>query len=238
MLLVKDLTVSYDSVRAVRGIDIEVGAGEIVCLLGPNGAGKSSTLRAISHLIEYRGSIHFDGTEVRSLRPDQLSRRGLIHVPEGRQIFPNLTVDDNLHVGLAASSGRHGGFSLTDVYDMLPALQNLRKRSGWALSGGEQQMLAIGRALVAGPRLMLIDEPSLGLAPRIVSSVFGILKRLRERIPILIVEQNTTMALQIADRAYIMVDGLIELKGKPEELGDRDALIRSYLGQRRLPGAP
>jgi branched-chain amino acid transport system ATP-binding protein len=234
MLQVRGLEISYGAVRAVQGIDFEVGAGEVLALLGPNGAGKTSTLRAITALTPYRGSILFDGEEVSKLGTEACARRGLIHVPEGRHVFPTLSVHENLQVGTTAASGRTAEYSIDDVYDLFPALIPLRNREGWALSGGEQQMVAIGRALVAAPRLLLLDEPSLGLAPIVVKAVFSALRQVSERTPVLLVEQNTTQALSIAHRAAALVGGKIVLSGTAAEMSDRGALLDSYLGQAKV----
>jgi len=233
MLEVKDLEVTYGAVKAVRGLSLSVGNGEVVSLLGPNGAGKTSTLRAITALEPYRGSVTFDGKEVRSLGPEGCARAGLIHVPEGRHVFPTLSVHENLQVGSTAARGR-AGYSFDDVYELFPALQRLRDREGWALSGGEQQMVAIGRALVAAPRLLLLDEPSLGLAPIVVKSVFQALAEVRDRTPILLVEQNTAQALTLADHGTVIVHGEAVLRGSAAELADRTALLSSYLGQKEI----
>ncbi len=231
MLEVNDLTVRYGAVEAVRGITFAVGAGEVVALLGPNGAGKTSTLRAITALERFGGSITFEGTAVNKLGPEGCAKRGLIHVPEGRHVFPTLTVHENLQVGMTAARGRDG-YSFSDVYDLFPALVPLRERNGWALSGGEQQMVAIGRALVAAPRMLLLDEPSLGLAPIVVKAVFRALRDIRDHTPILIVEQNTAQALRLCDRAAAIVDGKVVLEGSAADMGDRAALLDSYLGQK------
>jgi branched-chain amino acid transport system ATP-binding protein len=231
MLEVRNLEINYGAVRAVEGIDFEVGAGEVVALLGPNGAGKTSTLRAITALESYRGSITFDGDEVSRLGTEACARRGLIHVPEGRHVFPTLSVHENLQVGTTAARGRTPDYDLDAVYDLFPALVALRDRQGWALSGGEQQMVAIGRALVAAPRLLLLDEPSLGLAPIVTKAVFAALRQVSERTPVLLVEQNTTQALTIANRAAALVGGKIVLSGTADEMSDRGALLDSYLGQ-------
>ena len=233
MLEVNELEVSYHVVRAVDGLSLSVGEGEVVALLGPNGAGKTSTLRAITALESYRGSVRFDGKEARSLGPEGCARAGLIHVPEGRHVFPTLTVHENLLVGATAARGRTG-FSFDDVYDLFPALQRLRDRDGWALSGGEQQMVAVGRALVAAPRLLLLDEPSLGLAPIVVKAVFQALAEVRKQTPILLVEQNTAQGLTLADHGAVLVNGKVVLRGTAAELADRQALLASYLGQKEI----
>jgi len=231
MLEVRGLKVSYGPVHAVRGIDLEVGAREVVALIGPNGAGKTTTLRAISGLVPYHGSIRFDGVDCRRLRIERAARRGLIHVPEGRRVMPTLSVHENLLVGTVARRRRTEGFSLDEIYDLFPALRPLRKRAGWALSGGEQQMVALGRALVAGPRLLLLDEPSLGLAPKLARTVFDALGEIATRTPMLLVEQNTAMAQKISTRAAVVVSGRVVLAGSAEELSDRAALVASYLGE-------
>jgi branched-chain amino acid transport system ATP-binding protein len=231
MLEVRDLEVGYGPVEAVRGIDLDVDSGEVVALIGPNGAGKTSTLRAISGLVTYSGSIHFDGVDCRRLGVEGAARRGLIHVPEGRRVMATLSVHENLLVGTVARRRRPEGFGVDDVYDLFPALRPLRKRAGWALSGGEQQMVALGRALVAGPRLLLLDEPSLGLAPKLARTVFEALGEIATRTPMLLVEQNTAMAQQISNRAVVVVNGRVVLAGSAEELGDRAALVSSYLGE-------
>jgi branched-chain amino acid transport system ATP-binding protein len=231
MLEVRNLEINYGAVRAVEGIDFEVGAGEVMALLGPNGSGKTSTLRAITALESYRGSITFDGDEVSRLGTEACARRGLIHVPEGRHVFPTLSVHENLQVGTTAARGRTPDYDLDAVYELFPALVALRDRQGWALSGGEQQMVAIGRALVAAPRLLLLDEPSLGLAPIVTKAVFAALRQVSERTPVLLVEQNTTQALTIANRAAALVGGKIVLSGTAAEMSDRGALLDSYLGQ-------
>jgi len=232
LLSVRDLAVSYGPVRAVRGLSLEVRPGEVIAILGPNGAGKSSSLRAISRLESFAGTVVFDGVDTRRRAPEQLARRGLIHVPEGRRIFPTLTVQENLQVATAARARRVAEFGPDDVYDLFPPLRPLRERAGWALSGGEQQMLAIGRALVGVPRLLLLDEPSLGLAPAIVTSVFGALRQISARVPMLLVEQNTVVALRVCTHAYVLAAGEVVLSGSPDELKARDDLLDSYLGRR------
>ncbi|MEO6125144.1 MAG: ABC transporter ATP-binding protein [Ilumatobacteraceae bacterium] len=231
MLEVSGLSVRYGTTLAVDRIDIQVGAGELVALLGPNGAGKTSTLQAISRVVASTGDVHFDGQSLRRLSPDSLARLGLIHVPEGRHVFPNLSVHENLQVGRTARCGRTG-FDIDDVYALFPALVPLRSRAGWALSGGEQQMVAIGRALVAVPRMLLLDEPSLGLAPVVVGAVFAALAEVGTRIPLVLVEQNTTRALQLCSRAYVLVNGSIVAQGPTADFADRGAMLDTYLGLR------
>jgi branched-chain amino acid transport system ATP-binding protein len=231
MLEIRELKVSYGPVQAVRQIDVDVKVGEVVALIGPNGAGKTSTLRSISGLVPYQGSIVFDGVDCKKANIEELARMGLIHVPEGRHIFPSLDVHENLQVGTTAGVKRTEGFSIDDVYDLFPPLVPLKKRDGWALSGGEQQMVAIGRALVAKPRLLLLDEPSLGLSPKFTQAVYAALSQVRDRIPMLLVEQNTVMALKHCSRAAVMVGGKFVLEGTAADLADREALVASYLGE-------
>jgi branched-chain amino acid transport system ATP-binding protein len=236
VLDVRDLRVTYGTTVAVDGVDLSVGDGEIVGLLGPNGGGKTSTLRAISRVVASEGEVVFDGTSVAGRSPDAVARRGLVQVPEGRHVFPNLTVHDNLQVGATARAGRAPEFTLDDVYGLFPRLRDLRKRAGWALSGGEQQMVAIGRGLLAAPRLLLLDEPSLGLAPTVVDDVFAVLAEVAQRVPMLLVEQNTDRVLELAHRAYVLVKGRVVMAGDAAELGDRETMMASYLGQSHVDG--
>jgi branched-chain amino acid transport system ATP-binding protein len=232
MLEVRGLSVSYGTTNAVIDLDLDASANEAVALLGPNGAGKTSTLRAISQLVPYTGVVRFDGTDLRKKTPYDVARSGLVHVPEGRHVFPALSVHENLQMGQTASGRRRPTYSIDDVYDLFPALQPLRRRDGFALSGGEQQMVAIGRALVSAPRLLILDEPSLGLAPVVTKVVFEALRQIAADTTILLVEQNTSMALRLCARAYVMSGGEIRLSGTAAELGDREQILASYLGQR------
>jgi branched-chain amino acid transport system ATP-binding protein len=231
MLEVSGLRVSYQRVEAVKGVDLKVSRGEVVALLGPNGAGKTSLLRAVSQVVPHAGDVVFDGTPLRGRNPQQIARLGLIHVPEGRRVFPTLTVHENLQIGLSARSGRDG-MTLDDVYELFPLLKPLRGRGGWALSGGEQQMVAIGRALLAAPRLLMLDEPSLGLAPAVARTMFDALAEIRHQTPLLVVEQNTTLALSLSERAYVLVSGEVVLAKDSAELGERDRLLDAYLGRK------
>ena len=237
MLEVSQLVVTYEGTRAVQEVDLSITAGNAVALLGPNGAGKTSTLKAISGMVPYSGRIVFDGTDLSRMPAEKIARAGLVHVPEGRRVFAPLSVHENLQVGMSARAGRTDGYSISDVYDLLPALAPLSKRPGWALSGGEQQMVALGRGLVAAPRLLVLDEPSLGLAPIVVKSVFAALTAVMERTPVLLVEQNSAAALAVCQRASVMVKGELVLSGTAAELGDRETLIDSYLGQTSLDQA-
>lgn len=234
MLEVEGLTVSYGAVDAVAGIDLTVGDGEAVSLLGPNGAGKTSTLRAISGLTAHRGNVRFDGVDLRGRSPEQIARMGLVHVPEGRHVFPTLTVHENLQMGLSARNGRPADYGVDEVYDLFPALPKLKRRAGWVLSGGEQQMVAIGRALTAAPRLLLLDEPSLGLAPAVVHTMFEALQVIRSQTAMLVVEQNTGMALGLCPRAYVLVGGSIVVSETSDGLRDRQTLLDSFLGRRDI----
>jgi len=232
MLEIQDLSITYGATHAVRGISFSVGATDACALLGPNGAGKTSTLRAISQLVPYTGSIRFDGVELQGKSPSQVTRLGLLHVPEGRHVFPSLSVHENLQMGTIAAGGRDAVYSIDDVYDLFPALVRLRRRGGYALSGGEQQMVAVGRALVGAPRLLMLDEPSLGLAPVVTQAVFAALEQVRTRTPVLVVEQNTAMALELCGYACVLAAGELKLSGAASELGDREELLASYLGQK------
>lgn len=230
-LRIRGLRVAYGSVEAVKAIDLDVRGDETVALLGANGAGKTSTLRAVSRLVRSSGSVNFGDQDLSRLTPDAVARLGIIHVPEGRRLFAPLSCDENLQVGTTARNSRDPVFSIADVYDLFPPLRQLRKRAAWSLSGGEQQMVAIGRALVASPRLLLLDEPSLGLAPVMVSAVYKALASISHRVPILLVEQNAHLALEICDRAYVLAVGRISRSGTSAELGDPDQLLESYLAQ-------
>lgn len=231
MLNVVGLSVTYGHIEAVSGADLELAEGEAVALLGPNGAGKTSTLSAISGLVASSGSLSFEGRDLRALSAEQRARQGLIHVPEGRRVFTNLTVHENLQVARSALAGRPAQFSFDDIYGLFPSLVPLRSRQGWALSGGEQQMVAVGRALLGSPKVLMLDEPSLGLAPIVADAVFEALRQVRSRVALLVVEQDTTRALELCERAYVLVEGRIALSRRCDELADRSELLDTYLGR-------
>jgi branched-chain amino acid transport system ATP-binding protein len=227
------LRAAYGPVEALRGVDLEVHAGELVCLLGANGAGKSSTLRAISGLVRPTGGrIVFDGRTITGLEPAAILTAGIAHCPEGRRVFPYLTVQENLVMGAFVRRDRDGiAADLERVCAHFPILGERRRQAAGTLSGGEQQMLAIGRALMARPRLILFDEPSLGLAPTVVETTFGIIADIRRQgTTVLMVEQNAFLALQMADRGYVMETGRIVLSGAARELMTNDHVRRAYLG--------
>ena len=233
MLELQELRAAYGPVEALRGVDLEVRAGELVCLLGANGAGKSSTLRAISGLVRpTRGRIVLDGRPIGGLSPSDILEAGIAHCPEGRRVFPYLTVAENLAMGAYVRRDRDGiAADLERVCAHFPILGERRRQAAGTLSGGEQQMLAIGRALMARPRLILFDEPSLGLAPTVVETTFAIIADIRRQgTTVLMVEQNAYLALQMADRGYVMETGRIVLAGAATELMTNDHVRRAYLG--------
>jgi branched-chain amino acid transport system ATP-binding protein len=232
LLSVQDLEVSYGSIRAVRGISINVYEGEIVTLMGANGAGKSSTLCAISGIAPYKGTISYQGKNLRKVSPDKLVAMGIAHVPEGRGIFSNLTVHENLR--LAAWMQKDPVKIREDfekVFELFPRLKDRRSQMSGTLSGGEQQMLAVGRALMSRAKVLLLDEPSMGLAPVLVREIFNILQDInRSGVTILLVEQNANMALRIASRGYVLETGAVVLEGASEELRNNPRMREAYLG--------
>ena len=232
MLRLENLDVAYGHVRALNGITIEVRDGELVALLGANGAGKSTTLMAVSGIVKPRaGSISYDGADLSRCSSRDIVQRGVIQCPEGRRIFGGLTVQENLRMGAVRRSDRPGIASDMDlVYSLFPVLAERRRQTGATLSGGEQQMLAIGRALMARPRLLMLDEPSLGLSPLMVQSIFAVIRQLRaRRVTILLVEQNAHQALAVADRAYVLATGTVSLSGTGAELRQNPDIERAYL---------
>jgi branched-chain amino acid transport system ATP-binding protein len=233
MLDVRDLHVQYGRVPALHGVSLRIPAGEIVTLIGANGAGKTTTLRAISGLQRpSRGSITFEGQRIDGKRPHEILTLGLAHVPEGRRIFPDMTVHENLRLGAYRSHDSMGiQRHFEAVYERFPVLRERRKQLGGTLSGGEQQMLAIGRALMTAPRVLLLDEPSLGLAPLYIERVFDIILELNAKgLSILLVEQKAQAALEICHAAYVLETGHMVLQGTPDELLENDAVRRAYLG--------
>ena len=234
ILELNDLCVNYGEVKALQGISLTINEGEIVTLLGANGAGKTSTLQAISGTIEAQsGTILFAGQDIRKMPAHQRVENGLAHSPEGRRIFPDLTVFENLDMG-AYALGDKGDYAelLDKVYDYFPILKERGKQKGGTLSGGEQQMLSVGRALMSKPRLLMLDEPSLGLAPLIVDKIFDIIKQINEdeNVSIFLVEQNANEALQYAHRAYIIENGKIHISGDASDLLNDERVKEAYLG--------
>ena len=231
MLKVEDMHVYYGAIHAVKGVSFTVGEGEIVALIGANGAGKSTILKTVSGLMHPRsGSITFCGEDITHQDAYKLLRHGLAHVPEGRRIFQQMTVQENLEMGAYINKGASEK-DLEMVFDYFPRLKERRKQIAGTLSGGEQQMLAMSRALMSHPKLMMLDEPSMGLAPILVDQIFDIIKELHKAgTTILLVEQNARKALQIADRAYVLETGSITLSGTGAELASSDAVKKAYLG--------
>jgi branched-chain amino acid transport system ATP-binding protein len=232
-LHVRDLRVGYGAIDVLHGITIEVARGEIVCLIGANGAGKTSTLLSISRILKLRGgSIAFAGEEITAMQPDLVVRRGLAHVPEGRKIFPRLTVLENLEMGAyirtdVAEIAR----DLDMVYALFPVLRERQKQLGGTLSGGEQQMLAIGRALMSRPSMLMMDEPSMGIAPLLVARIFEAIKELRSRgMTILLVEQNARAALKLSDRGYVLETGRVVMTDSGNALLASPRVREAYLG--------
>jgi len=238
MLLVENLSVHYGAIRALRGISFEVGQGEIISLIGSNGAGKSTTLLGISNVIKKAGGrVVFNGAEISSMPPDRIVRAGLVQVPEGRRIFANLSVKDNLEMGAysrrAVTLPERNAIrqDMEKVFDIFARLRERKNQIAGTLSGGEQQMLAMGRAIMARPKLLLMDEPSMGLAPILVDEIFSVIKEINESgTTILLVEQNAYKALALASRAYILETGEIVKSGLAAELMRDDAVRAAYLG--------
>ena len=232
MLAVNDIHVYYGSIHAVKGVSLEVNEGEIVTLIGANGAGKSTVLNTISGLLHPRGgSVTFMGQDLEGVPPHKLVARGMAQVPEGRRIFLQMTVEENLEMGAYTQSKASIDGSIEDVYRRFPRLQERRKQIAGTLSGGEQQMLAMGRALMSHPRLLMLDEPSMGLAPILVEQIFDIIRELHAAgTTILLVEQNAQAALSVADRAYVLETGRISLSGTGAELMASDKVREAYLG--------
>ena len=231
MLKIQDLKVSYGGIQALRGIDLEVPDGKIVTLIGANGAGKSTTLRTIAGLVKpASGRIHLQAEDITGLSPDRIVSKGITLVPEGRHVFPDLTVLENLKIGAYLRTD-----SLEDdlkwIYDLFPRLKERSWQAAGTLSGGEQQMLAVGRALMSRPKIIMMDEPSLGLAPIVVKGIFDIIQEINKQgVTVLLIEQNANMALRIADVGYVLETGRITLTGSGRDLLTNEAVKKAYLG--------
>jgi len=233
VLKIRSLSVFYGNIQALKEISIEIKAGEIVAFIGANGAGKTTTLKGISGLIRIAsGKIEFLGQEINGLAPEAIVKKGIAHCPEGRRVFPHLTVRENLEVGAYCRRDRTGILrDLEEVTAFFPILKERREQAAGTLSGGQQQMLAIARSLMAQPKLLMLDEPSLGLAPLLVNEIFSIVQRINQRnTPILLVEQNARMALEVAHKGYVLETGSITLQGKASVLIDNEQVIKAYLG--------
>jgi branched-chain amino acid transport system ATP-binding protein len=232
ILKVNDINVYYGAIHAIKGISFEVRSGEVVTLIGANGAGKSTTLQTISGLLHSRtGSIDFLGENISSVPPHKIVERGLAQVPEGRRVFLQMSVQENLEMGAYTQPNSGVDADLKKIYDIFPRLYERKKQIAGTLSGGEQQMLAMGRALMSHPKLLMLDEPSMGLAPILVEQIFDIIKQLHKAgTTILLVEQNAQMALSVADRAYVLETGKITLSGTGAELAASDEIRKAYLG--------
>ncbi|MEI7786929.1 MAG: ABC transporter ATP-binding protein [Betaproteobacteria bacterium] len=232
MLRVDSVHASYSGIRALKGVSLKVEDGEMVALIGPNGAGKSTLLNCISGVVPVsEGAIELAGQPITGLAPWTISRQGLQQVPEGRQVWPEMTVMENLRLGATALRGRPATYTLERIFELFPILSERQRQFAGSLSGGQQQMLAIGRALMGSPRLLLLDEPSLGLAPLVVKQVFDALTALnREGLTILLVEQNSRLALGTTDRAYVIEQGKIVHEGLSSELQDDPQVVAHYLG--------
>jgi branched-chain amino acid transport system ATP-binding protein len=232
MLEIRQLRAGYGSVEILRGIDLDVAAGEIVAVLGSNGVGKSTLNNNISALYKpFGGSIRFQGAEITGLPSSEVVRRGLIHVPEGRRIFPNLSVHENLELGSLVRGRERRARNIEKVVDIFPRLRERFGQLAGTLSGGEQQMLAIGRGLMSEPVLLIMDEPSLGLSPLLVEQMFELIQRINlDGLPVLLMEQNAVQTLAIAHRAYIIENGLVAMQGRSEDLARDPELRKNYLG--------
>ena len=233
LLSVRGLEASYGALKVLHGLDFDIAEGGVTTLLGANGAGKTTTLRALCGMIRRSGSVEFDGKSMIKSKTEDIVRRGIAHVPEGRGTFGSLTVEENLQLGaMVRKASDDIAGSIDQIYGFFPRLKERSRQQAGTLSGGEQQMLAIGRALMLKPRLMLLDEPSFGLAPLIVEEVFGILEDIRRnmKVSMLLVEQNASLALELADHAYLIETGSIALAGTAAELRDNESVRAAYLG--------
>ena len=232
LLKVDGINVYYGNIHAVKDISFTVNAGEIVTLIGANGAGKSTTLKTISGLLKPKtGDILYKGSSIKGMRAHKIVEAGLAHVPEGRHVFLHMTVEENLDMGAYTQPASTIAPNKEKVFELFPRLKERRKQLAGTMSGGEQQMLAMGRALISHPKLLMLDEPSMGLAPILVGQIFAIIRELHQSgTTILLVEQNAEMALQVADRAYVLESGKIALSGTGHELAESDSIKKAYLG--------
>ena len=233
MLEVKDLNVYYGAIHAIKNISFEVNEGEIITLIGANGAGKTTTLHAVSGLLKPKsGSIHFCGKEITHTDAYKIPKLGLAQVPEGRRVFANMTVIENLEMGAYIRNGKENlNEEYERIFERLPRLKERRKQAAGTLSGGEQQMLAIGRALMSKPKMLLLDEPSMGLSPILVQEIFSIIQDVNKTgVTVLLVEQNAKMALNIANRAYVLETGQVVMSGDAKELSNNEQVRKAYLG--------
>ena len=236
MLTIKDLHAYYGQIEALKGIDISVQEGKIVCLIGSNGAGKTTLLNAISRMIHTEGSIKWNDTELTTMSPQKVAKFGIMHVPSGRHVFPGLSVRDNLELGTVSWRGAFGrgkyDEDIEKVFELLPRLKERENQLAWSMSGGEQQMLAMGRALMSNPKIILMDEPSMGLSPLLVNEIFHIIREVSaDGTTVLLVEQNAKKALSIANRAYVLETGKISLSGKASDLINDEQVKKAYLGE-------
>ena len=233
LLALEKVEVHYGGIRAVKGIDLVVEPGELVCLIGANGAGKTTTLRAITGIAHAGGRIVYDGVDIAGRKPHEIARRGIALVPEGRGVFPQLTIDENLAMGAYTRNDRVAvAHDAERVFSLFPRLKERRRQTAGTMSGGEQQMLAIGRALMSRPRLLLLDEPSMGLAPLMVERIFEVIRLIAsEGVTMLLVELNARLALEASRRAYVMESGLVTLSGEASRLLDDPQVRQAYLGE-------
>jgi len=233
MLELTNVYASYGAVEALKGISVTVNQGEVVALLGSNGAGKSTTLRTISGLLKCKGEIKFEGQSIVGMKPENIVELGIVQVPEGRRVFGPLTVEENLQLGAYVARGQKARIAedIARVFDMFPRLKERRLQMGGTLSGGEQQMLAVGRALMARPKLLMLDEPSMGLAPNLVQFILQTVREVNKQgMTVLVVEQNARAALKLASRAYVIETGNVTLEGPAAELARNDKVASAYLG--------
>ncbi|HYF93021.1 MAG TPA: ABC transporter ATP-binding protein [Symbiobacteriaceae bacterium] len=233
MLELNNVYASYGAVQALKGISLTVEQGEIVALLGSNGAGKSTTLRTISGLLKAKGDVKFNGQTIVGMKPDQIVELGIVQVPEGRRVFGPLTVEENLELGAYVARGQKARIAedIARVFDMFPRLKERRSQLSGTLSGGEQQMLAVGRALMARPKLLMLDEPSMGLAPNLVQFILQTVRAVNQQgMTVLVVEQNARAALKLASRAYVIETGEVTLEGPASDLAKNDKVAKAYLG--------